>query len=449
MPEMEKNSDFMIEKIKERPVNKRKLIRQTVTTAALAVIFGCIACITFLLLEPVINNWLYPEEEPAPVAFPEDLEEMAPEDMLAENITIEETIPMTDEITDLQKGEVAGELSGVLLDKDSYAQVYAALSSYASELSRSMVTVTGVSSNRDWFNNIEQSKNQSSGVIIANNGKELLVLVDYTPLRKAESMTMTFACLDASTNGRSEYQIPVTLKQQDGSTNLAVLTANLSDIPAEMLEEGGISIAALGSSNTRNLVGTPIVAMGSPMGISGSVGYGIITAITVPNQKADSDYKLLQTNIYGSQNAGGVLFNLEGQVIGVITGQNTGTDMKNLVNAYGITELKKRIEKISNGKKAAYMGISAVDVTEDAHKKLGVPYGAFIRDVDMNSPAMLEGVQQGDILTGFGERSILSYNDYITALMQEAPGNTVKLTVMRASQGEYKEMVVHVVLDAQ
>lgn len=451
LSELNTQSDFMIEKIKERPINKRKLFRRTVTTAAMAVMFGLIACVTFLLLEPVINNWLYPEEEPAPVVFPEDQEEMAPEDMLAENIPSEDLTGEIEGLTDLDQNQIQQILSGVVLDKDNYAQVYDALSSYVDELNHSMVTVTGVSSNLDWFNNVQESKNQSSGLIIANNGKELLVLVDYTSLRKAESMTMTFSYLDAATNADSGYQIPVNLKAQDGNTNLAVLYADLTDIPEEVLAEGGVTIATLGSSNTNsgNLVGTPVIAMGSPMGSSGSVGYGVITAISSQSQKVDANFKLFQTDIYGSQNAGGVLFNLKGQVIGVITNDKTSSDMKNMVNAYGISELRKRIEKISNGKQAAYLGINAVDVTEQVHKELGVPFGAYIRDVEMDSPAMRAGIQQGDVLTAFNGKSILSYNDYITALMQEVPGNTVKLTVMRTAQGDYKEMEMEIVLDVQ
>ena len=66
-----KQSEFIIEKMKERPVNKKKLLRRTVITAAMAVIFGLIACFTFLVLEPVFSNWLYPEKEPQTVVFPE------------------------------------------------------------------------------------------------------------------------------------------------------------------------------------------------------------------------------------------------------------------------------------------------------------------------------------------------------------------------------------------
>ena len=47
------------------------------------------------VLEPVINNWLYPEEDPLTVVFPEDREEMSPEDMLAENLPTESPSPST------------------------------------------------------------------------------------------------------------------------------------------------------------------------------------------------------------------------------------------------------------------------------------------------------------------------------------------------------------------
>ncbi len=445
--EFSQTSDFMIEKIKERPISRKKLIRKTVITAAMAVIFGSIACLTFLLIEPVINKWLYPDEEPAQVVFPEDMEEMAPEDMLSEKIPSDSSGNLS--YTSLEQEKIQDILSEIVLDKENYSQVYDAMASYVEELNHSMVTVTSVSSNLDWFNNVAESKNQASGVIIANNGKELLILVDYAPLRNAQSMTMTFSYLDMSLDSRSQYQIPVTLKRQDESTNLAVLTADLKNIPEEVLGENGITIASLGSSNIKNPVGVPVIAMGSPMGVCGSVGYGVITAFTAQNQKADSNYKILQTDIYGSQNAGGVLFDLQGKVIGVITTQNNGTDMKNMIKAYGISELKARIEKMSNGKRLAYMGISAVDVTKEAHDNQRVPYGAFIRAVEMNSPAMLAGIQQGDVLTVFNGKEILSYNDYIDCLMQENPDSTVKLTIMRSAQGEYKEMEVEIILTTQ
>ena len=114
--------------------------------------------------------------------------------------------------------------------------------------------------------------------------------------------------------------------------------------------------------------------------------------------------------------------------------------MKNMITAYGITELKKRIEKMSNGEKPAYLGISGVDVTLSVHEELGVPFGAYITEIEMDSPAMQVGMQQGDILVQMNDKIVLSYGNYTTTLMQFKPGETIKVAVMRQVQDEYKEM---------
>lgn len=443
MPESQQNnqSDFMIEKIKERPVNKKKLLRRTVITAAMAVIFGLIACFTFLILEPVISNFLYPEEEPQIVVFPEDQEEMSPEEMLADNMQQENQNSQLNQSTEppesipLEQEQIQEILSGVKLNLDNYKQLYASLSEFVSELNQYMVTVTGESSNVDWFNNVQVSKNQASGVIIANNGKELLILVDYTPLQKAESLSLVFY------NG---VQAEAVVKEQDTTTNLAVLAVDLSNLDPVFLEND-VKIATLGSSNVNNMVGTPTIALGRPMGTNDSLGYGMITSISSLSG-ADTNYKLLQTDITGSQNAGGVLFNLQGQVIGIITNSQGSSDMKNMITAYGITELKKRIEKMSNGEKAAYLGVSGVEVTKEANEQLKVPYGAYLTEVEMNSPAMEAGIQQGDVLVQIDERSILSFNEYIRVLMDKKAGDTIEITIMRQAQSEYKEMKFQVTL---
>ena len=150
MAEPEKNpqSDFMMEKIKERPVNKKKLLRRTVTTVAMAVIFGMIACVTFLTLEPVISNLLYPEEKPDAVIFPEEQEEISPEDMLVEDAptpSIQEAV----ESVILEDEQIQKILDEIVLDKNNYAQLYNALYEYSTTLNEYMVEVTAVSSNED------------------------------------------------------------------------------------------------------------------------------------------------------------------------------------------------------------------------------------------------------------------------------------------------------------
>lgn len=195
MSEKDQNnqSDFLIEKIKQRPINRRKLIRRTIITAAMAVIFGLIACFTFLVLEPIFSKWLNPEEEPQVIVLPEDQEEMLPEEMLAENQPTESPSPEpSEEGVVLEPEQIEEILSGVVLTKQNYKELYAALSEYTEELNRYMVMVTAVTSNIDWFSTVQESSNQTSGVIVDNNGKELLVLTNASPLRSAESLSLTF-----------------------------------------------------------------------------------------------------------------------------------------------------------------------------------------------------------------------------------------------------------------
>ena len=444
MPDLEQNnnkqSDFLTERIKVKPVNKRKLIRRTLTTAVMAVIFGLIACVTFLVLEPVISNWLYPEEEPQFVTFPEDQEEMSPEDMLAENLPEESSESgqkQDDESIKLEESQIQEILSRVRLDMNDYREIQAALSSYLSNLKKYMVTVTAITSNRDWFDDIQESRNQCSGLILENNGRELLILTYYSTVRNAERLSLTFY---------DGEQVDAQLKQSDSVTDLAVVSVDLSDLPYEM-EEDRPPIAVLGSSNNRNLPGTSVIAMGSPMGVSGSVGSGMVTASGNVLSLPDRNYNLLFTDIAGSNSGSGVLFNLQGQVVGILTDKRTIPGMDNMICAYGITELKKIIENMSNETKTPYLGISGVDVPAEANREQGVPYGAYVKEVDFDSPARRAGIQRGDVITGVGDRKVTTFAGYSNSLMQFEAGHTIELKVLRRARNEYREMNLSIVLE--
>ena len=104
-------TDFLKETIKQRPLNRKKLIRKTIITAAMAVIFGLVACLTFLLLEPVISNRLYPEEKPSTVVLVEEKEseEILPEDMIADDSEMSPE-PVTPVLEDEQIAQVLSEM---------------------------------------------------------------------------------------------------------------------------------------------------------------------------------------------------------------------------------------------------------------------------------------------------------------------------------------------------
>ncbi len=415
--------DFLREKIKQKPVNKKKLIRRTVITVVMAVVFGLVACFTFLVLEPVISNRLYPEEEAEEVRFPEETvtEEMKPEDMLVE----EEKEPVVEvveaELGDEQIDKIMSQLlSQVKFGLEDYQLLYEEMAELARTAGRCVVTVTSVVSDVDWFNDIYQNEKSASGIIVANNGKSILILVSAGTLGGADSIIVTF-CDQAKVNAE--------LVQKDTATGLAILSVPLVSIDEETMDV--IDIADLGSSNNSSLLGAPVMALGSPMGTSGSVCYGMVTSVGTVIDQVDSAYKTIATDIYGSRNATGVLVNMKGMVIGIIDNVNTSNDMGNLLTAYGISELKRTIEKMSNDKERAYLGIHGADVPKEASEELQIPEGTYVKEIEMDSPAMAAGIQSGDVIIRVNETPITFYNDLLTVLYNARPEDTITFVLMR------------------
>ena len=441
-------SDFMIEKIKERPVNKGKLVRRMLLTAAMAVIFGLVACFTFLALEPILNGWMNPEKDLPKIYFPEETEEMLPEEMLLENIPDTSLVGSSTEGEDpSEQGSETGEvkleeeqiqkiLSEINLSVVNYRQMYSAMSEYTKNLQKTMVTLTGITSRTDWLNDVNESTNRASGIIIYNNSVDLFILTDYSALENAQRLNVTF-CNGAETTA--------VLKRKDPGTGLAVVTVPIEALPENFLQET-IAVAKPGSSNYTNLVGMPVVALGSPMGTVNSAGYGVINSVSGQVFDEDANYKLLQTDIVGSPLADGVLFNLYGQFIGIITHNHSAAGMENLITAYGITDLKKRMEKMSNDQPFSYAGIYGTSVSLSAHEELYVPYGAYVKDIALDSPAMRAGIQKGDVITQMDEYAITNFSDYVSFLNIKNPETEVQVTVLRLAQNGYKEMQVEMTL---
>ena len=447
------SDSYVREEIKKRPINKSKLLKRTLLTALMAVLFGVIASATFLLLQPVLQGWLTPEEEVIPneVRFPEDTEEMSPEEMLSDYMQQQAELAMREAMLEeteeeepeepvelpLTEEQVESILSKVTFDLGSYREMYAALRAYVREIGKTVVTITATSEDPDWLSTVQENSRQSSGVIVAENGVELLILADYTPLEDAVKLRLDFS---------TGYSVECKLKELDSNTNLAMLSVPLEDLDDSLRES--LPIAMLGSSSFVG-VGESVIAMGSPMGTAGSIGYGMVSASKTKLTQIDAADTLLQTDIYGSSMASGVLFNMAGRVVGIITTGQTGKDMGNLIAAYGITDLKKRIEKMANGEPLSYLGISGTYVTQAANRELGVPYGAYVQQVQMDSPAMQAGIMTGDVIVQMQDNTIGNFTDYVSQLQNHTVGDEVVLKVMRLSQDEYKEMEITVTIEAE
>lgn len=439
--------EFLQEKIKERPIDKKKLLQRTIITASLALLFGLIACLTFLVLEPVLNNWIYPEEEPEMVTFPQEEDEMLPEDMLTENNgnmlngygnryepnsypyeSVENDHTQTYGFEEEETTEMTTEEEENSRIKE-HEELYVELSSLYQSISTSMVTVTSVKSEVDWFNNPYESEGQNAGVIIANNNKELLVLTKNSQLDSAEKIMVTF-CNGVSVEGVK--------KGFDKNIDLAVIAVDLKYIKSAALND--ITVATLGSSIGSSIVCTPVIAIGNIQGYRDNLCYGMVTSanniITLP----DSQYKLLTTDIYGSQNPSGILINMKGQVVGVIDSAYNHSDTKNLVAAIGISELKGLITKISNANVPAYVGIYAQDISSQARKSQNIPQGAYISDIDMDSPAMIKGIQKGDIVIQVNDKVINTASDYMNAIRNCSVDQEIEISILRASKQDYEQM---------
>lgn len=499
-PEMASDFEFLQEKIKERPINKKKLFRRMVITASLAVLFGVLACLSFLLLEPILNNWLYPEEQPEIVTFPQEKDEMRPEDMLTEGTTTsqeteaqtissegkkdEEQSTTISESTEspskeensqeqhsgedgstkenlekentmeggsgegesreevsVEYANISGSHNNTLSEESStvesmpieplkpYQTQYEELYKVYREMESSMVTVTAVHSDVDWFNNTYQSEGTTAGVIIANNNRELLILSKKSSLNDAETIRISFC---------DGMEADAVIKQYDKNTDLAVLAVDLKFIEADTL--ASVTVATLGSSISSGMTGTPVIAIGNLFGYKDNVCYGMVTSKGNVVTMADSEYKLMTTDIYAGTNPSGILVNMEQEVIGIIDNSHNHDDTKNLLSAIGITELKGLITKLSNGEAINYLGIYVQDISEQTRKETGLPQGAFIVDIDMDSPAMLKGIQKGDIVVRVGSQEIRSAADYMNVLRNASAENGINIVVQRASVNAFEEM---------
>lgn len=425
MEEMNNQEEYELvrERIKTRPINRKKLFRRTVITAAMAVIFGVLACITFLVLEPVFSNMLTPEEEPVPdeIRIPLDEEETSPEDFILED----EEEPRTQIIYQ--------ETERTTTSIEDYQNLYNELYDLAKTCQKSLVTVTGVSQDVDWFNNSYESEDVTTGLIVANNGIELLILTDGSILKDSENIEVTFF---------NELVAPGTIKESDKNTGLAIVGVPVDNLTATLLDPD--IIAKLGNSKTNRLMFAPVIALGRPIGNTVSYETGMITYKANSYNLIDNNYDMFVTDMNGSASSNGVIFNLSGEVLGIIYQKNKTLD-KNYLCALGISDLKRSIERMSNGRKRAYLGVIGTDVTLDAISQ-GVPVGAYVLEIDMESAAMKAGIQSGDVITKVDGYEITTFMVFTEAISSHQPEDEVVLTIKRLSGEEYREMEVSVTL---
>ncbi len=298
--------------------------------------------------------------------------------------------------------------------------------------------MAGVSSETSWLESTNTSSNIAAGAIIADNGTELLILAEKKYLQEADRIEVTF---------RDGSVLQGVMKGKDAYSRYTVVAVTKEQLTQEILET--YQVAELTSSNNKGLLGSVVLAMGNINGTPGNVGYGFVTAVGVEVRNWDSTIRLLKTDIYSTSSPNGFLVNLKGQIVGVLCNDYNATDVKNLLSAVGISELKRKIERISNDETVPVLGIKGVNVTQQAHNDHNIPYGAYVTNVKLNSPAMSAGIQAGDIIVRLGDKEIDSMYAFSYHLQQLDAGKMISVVIMRQSQGVYRESTLRLVLGSQ
>lgn len=475
-----KDYEFVTETIKKKPVNKKRLALKTVYSIGMGILAGFVACVIFAIFAPKIYEKMNPDKLDL-VSIPEDEYSENPEEIVPEENMEETPLEDTEESADSEDGETLNieKSSDVVLDDDNeenketpeenvnpegneetsddtvddntktliiqkeeltlddYKKFYRELSDVANGAKRSLTKVRGVTDSTDWFNNSYESGNVSTGLIVADNGKELLIITNSDNLEESKEIEVTFC--DGKTNKGK-------VKKADKSTGLVVVAVVLDDI--DDTTKNSYATAKLGNSTIPTLTGTPIIALGSPLGIEDSMAVGTVTSNKRVIEHTDFNIRYITTDIYGSTEGSGVLIDLDGKVLGIIFQGGTSLDTKNLIHAYSISDIKSKIEKLSNGQDTAYLGIVGTDVTKAAMEKLSVPEGAYVKQVVVDSPAMNSGIQNGDVIVKLGTTDIRSFNDYRVAMSKCQPGDTAMVTVKRLGKDGYVEFSYEIYLEA-
>ena len=416
---------FIKEKIKDKPVNKRRLLIHAGFNLLCAVVFGVVACFVFVLMEPYLEEWLYPKEE-STISIPkDDAPQEGEEDGEEEEEEKKEPPPQPESQTVVVQEE---------LEIEDYQKLQDKLYNIGKQANKSVVTVTGVTSGMDWFNTPYENENRAAGVIIGNSGQELLILTEKKVIVDAQEINITF--IDGTMASAS-------LKKYDGNTGIAIISVPLEDIPEAVL--GQMAVAPLGNSYVVSQ-GTTVLAIGSPLGANYSILCGTITSSKNEVSTIDKNYTIFTTDIVGSENGSGVLINLKGEIIGLVLQDYSSPNDRNTITALAVSELKKVIEDLSNGRDVPYVGLRLSTVTEEIAKEFSIPKGVYIKSVEMDSPAMAAGMQEADVISKINGEEVATVEQYNQKIYALSPEDTITITIKRQSGEAYVDLDCAVVV---
>lgn len=291
-------------------------------------------------------------------------------------------------------------------------------------VSPSVVVITTeqvVYSQWSWYGQNQVESGAGSGVIISSDG---YILTCAHVVSGASQITVTI--------GDTDYT--ATVVGEDDTSDVAVLK----------IDATGLTPATVGDSDSLS-VGDSVLAVGNPLGeLGGTVTSGIVSAlnrsVTIQGSSSTNTMSLIQMDASVSPgNSGGGLFNMNGELIGLVNAKSSSSDAEGLGFAIPINDaIQVAQDLLENGYVSGrpYMGITYIAVTDaQTAAQLNVnAYGVYVVDVVQGGPADKAGLKAGDRIVSIDGTEIAQKDDLGTLMQQHTAGDTLSITVARDGQ---------------
>lgn len=298
---------------------------------------------------------------------------------------------------------------------------------YAKNVNSTVGIQTSITSTNLWGQQTTSAAS-GSGFILTADG---YIVTNYHVIQNANSVTV-------STYGGASYNAKIV--GYDEGNDLAVLK----------IEATGLSPVVLGSSEKLN-VGDTVLAIGNPLGeLTFSLTTGVVSALNREvTFSGGTVMDLLQTDCaINSGNSGGALFNLYGEVVGITNAKysgssSSGASIDNIAFAIPIDSVRAIVESIIE--KGYYakpvIGVSVTDVDENS-RQLGIPAGAWVKEVTAGGAAEAAGIQANDVITAINGTEISGVSDLKRILAKASAGDELSLVIWRKNQSLTLTVVV-------
>ena len=291
-------------------------------------------------------------------------------------------------------------------------------------VSPSVVVITTeqvVYSQWSWYGQNQVESGAGSGVIISSDG---YILTCAHVVDGASNITVTI----------NDKDYTATLVGEDTTSDIAVIK----------IDANGLTPATVGDSDSLK-VGQNVMAVGNPLGeLGGTVTGGMISAlnrsVTIQGSSSVNTMSLIQMDASVSPgNSGGGLFNMNGELVGIVNAKSSSSDAEGLGFAIPINDaIKVAQELLENGYVTGrpYLGITYLAVTDaQTASQLGVnAYGVYVVEVVKGGPAEKAGLQAGDRIVSVDGTEIASKDDLGTLMQKHAAGDTLSITIARDGQ---------------